>query len=125
NPSEHLAGLAAQRGWRTARLAPAGSAGAVEMARTAAAFTSMAAAFGLGAGLGLLNRSRRQAANVSFGVGSDLALALAGVQVRVAGEYRLWAHRPAVFIFSHQSWLDGLVIMKLLRRDITGVAKKE
>jgi putative phosphoserine phosphatase/1-acylglycerol-3-phosphate O-acyltransferase len=30
-----------------------------------------------------------------------------------------------VFIFNHQSMLDGFVIMKLLREDVTGVAKQE
>ena len=33
--------------------------------------------------------------------------------------------RPAVFIFNHQSWLDGMIVMKLLREDVTAVAKKE
>jgi putative phosphoserine phosphatase/1-acylglycerol-3-phosphate O-acyltransferase len=96
-----------------------------DTARTAAAYGSMAAAFGVGLGVGALNRSRRQAVNLSISLGSDVALALAGVEVHVVAEHRLWETRPAVFVFNHQSWLDGLVMMKLLRMDITGVAEPE
>jgi putative phosphoserine phosphatase/1-acylglycerol-3-phosphate O-acyltransferase len=41
------------------------------------------------------------------------------------GEQNLWSHRPAVFIFNHQSSIDLPVVASLLRRDVTGVAKKE
>jgi 1-acyl-sn-glycerol-3-phosphate acyltransferase len=43
----------------------------------------------------------------------------------VTGAENLEAIRPAVFIFNHQSILDGLIVMSLVRRDLTGVAKKE
>ncbi|HEY5857640.1 MAG TPA: lysophospholipid acyltransferase family protein [Aldersonia sp.] len=57
---------------------------------------------------------------------ADLGLALSGVDVRVQGEEHLWSHRPAVFVFNHQSSLvDGLLIFRLLRKNFTGVAKKE
>jgi putative phosphoserine phosphatase/1-acylglycerol-3-phosphate O-acyltransferase len=85
----------------------------------------MAAAFATGLGVGLLNRSRADAVNLTMSMGSELALALAGVHVHVRGEEHLWTQRPAVFIFNHQSWLDGFVVMKLLRENVTGVAKKE
>ncbi|GAA3236072.1 hypothetical protein GCM10017691_33980 [Pseudonocardia petroleophila] len=35
------------------------------------------------------------------------------------------SHRPAVFLFNHQSQLDVIVLAKLLRGGFTGVAKKE
>ena len=43
----------------------------------------------------------------------------------MTGEEHVWSQRPAVFIFNHQSSLDTLAIASLLRRDFTGVAKKE
>jgi putative phosphoserine phosphatase/1-acylglycerol-3-phosphate O-acyltransferase len=43
----------------------------------------------------------------------------------VRGEEHLWARRPAVFIFNHQSAVDVLLLCKLLRRDFVGVAKQE
>ena len=64
-------------------------------------------------------------ANVATAVGPSLALGLAGIDLRVEGEEHLWSHRPAVFVFNHQSGLDMLVIGKLLGRDVTGVAKAE
>jgi putative phosphoserine phosphatase/1-acylglycerol-3-phosphate O-acyltransferase len=55
----------------------------------------------------------------------DLATSLAGIDVRVEGEEHLWSQRPAVFIFNHQSGIDALLMIKLLRRDMTGVGKQE
>ena len=37
----------------------------------------------------------------------------------------MWSHRPAVFLFNHQSSIDPVLLMALLRRDVTAVAKKE
>ncbi len=52
-------------------------------------------------------------------------LAITGIDVEVQGEHHLWAHRPSVFLFNHQSIADGYVLLRLLRRGFTGVAKKE
>ena len=52
-------------------------------------------------------------------------LAITGITVEVQGEQHLWAHRPCVFMFNHQSVADGYVLLTLLRRGITGIAKKE
>jgi putative phosphoserine phosphatase/1-acylglycerol-3-phosphate O-acyltransferase len=79
----------------------------------------------VGLAVGLLNRNRRQAANVAASIGPDLALALAGVDLRVQGAGNLWSRRPAVFIFNHQSSIDVAVVGSLIRRDVSGVAKKE
>jgi putative phosphoserine phosphatase/1-acylglycerol-3-phosphate O-acyltransferase len=56
---------------------------------------------------------------------ADLSTALAGIDLRVTGEEHLWSHRPAVFIFNHQSGLDAPLMIKMVRRDITGIAKHE
>jgi putative phosphoserine phosphatase/1-acylglycerol-3-phosphate O-acyltransferase len=125
NPSKGLARVAKEREWPVAKFRPRARPGLEAVARTAAAYGGLAAAFGAGLGIGLLNRSRKDAVNVTISVGSDVALALAGIRLNVVGEEHLWSHRPAVFIFNHQSWLDGMVMMKLLRHDVTAVAKKE
>jgi len=125
NPSPELTRMAARRGWPTTRFEGPARAGPVEIARTVGAFGGLAAAFGTGVAVGLLNRSRRDAINITLGTGADLALSFAGVHLNVTGERHLWSHRPAVFIMNHQSVLDGFVVMKLLREDFTGVAKRE
>jgi HAD superfamily hydrolase (TIGR01490 family) len=125
NPAGGLERVARPRGWPIERFTGRARGGVTDAARTVAAYGGLAASFGVGLGIGLLNRSRREAVNLSATMGSDIALSIAGVEVDVAGEANLWSQRPAVFVFNHQSWLDGLIIMKLLRGDITGVAKKE
>jgi putative phosphoserine phosphatase/1-acylglycerol-3-phosphate O-acyltransferase len=74
--------------------------------------------------LAVVNRSRSLGANIAASAGSDLALAAAGVRLNVVGEENIWAARPAVFLFNHQSQLDVFVLAALLRKDFTGVAKK-
>jgi putative phosphoserine phosphatase/1-acylglycerol-3-phosphate O-acyltransferase len=125
NPQDGLRRVAMRRGWPIARFAARGRPGAEQVIRTGAALTGLAAAGAVGLGLGLINGSRRQAANLATSVGSDVALALAGVRLNVRGEENLWSHRPAVFIFNHQSSMDVPIMANLVRRDLTGVAKKE
>jgi putative phosphoserine phosphatase / 1-acylglycerol-3-phosphate O-acyltransferase len=125
NPTKELERIADERSWPTARFRPRGRAGLDEAVRTAAAYGGLTAGLGVGVGLGLLTRSRKTAMNTTMSLGSDAGLTLAGIKLNVSGREHLWSHRPAVFIFNHQSWLDGMIVMKLLREDVTAVAKKE
>jgi HAD superfamily hydrolase (TIGR01490 family) len=126
NPSSALERAARERSWPVTRFRRhSRQQRLIDITRTAASYGGMATVFATGLGVGLLNRSRADAVNLTMSMGSELALAIAGVHVHVNGEEHLWTQRPAVFIFNHQSWLDGFVIMKLLRENVTGVAKKE
>jgi HAD superfamily hydrolase (TIGR01490 family) len=125
NPSKELARVAGERGWPTARFDPKSRPGLEEVGRTVAAYGGLTAGLYAGLGVGLLKRSRKDAMNTTMSLGSDVGLSLAGIKLDVSGEEHLWSQRPAVFIFNHQSWLDGMIIMKLLRQDVTAVAKKE
>ena len=126
NPKSRLAAVARSRGWPIRRFAdPATSLRLAPIARTAAAVAALGATVGLAAAVGLLRRSRREAANLVISLGSDLVLGVTGVHVNVAGREHLWSRRPAVFIFNHQSGMDPFVVGHLLRRDITVVAKKQ
>jgi putative phosphoserine phosphatase/1-acylglycerol-3-phosphate O-acyltransferase len=125
NPAPGLARVAAERGWPVTRFEPRGRPGIVPLVRTAAALGGIATTLGVGIGLGVLNRSRRTAVNYVATVAPEVALALAGVEMRVQGEEHLWSDRPAVFVFNHQSSFDVVAISRLLRRDFTAVAKAE
>jgi putative phosphoserine phosphatase/1-acylglycerol-3-phosphate O-acyltransferase len=125
NPQDGLGRVAAERDWPASELQGRGRPGITDVVRTGAALAGLGAAGGIGVAVGLLNRDRRQGANLAAAIGPDLALALAGVKLNVIGEENLWSHRPAVFIFNHQSSLDVAIVGSLVRRDLTGVAKKE
>jgi HAD superfamily hydrolase (TIGR01490 family) len=126
NPGRSLARVAAERGWPVLRFRSRERPDALLLARNAATLTGAGVVTLAGLGIGLaLNRNRRQAANLITSVGPDVVLPLAGIDVTVSGEEHLWSSRPAVFIFNHQSYLDAVVIARLLRQDFTSVAKKE
>lgn len=105
------------------KLDPAGTA--VALFRTGAGAAGLSTAAVVAVGLGALNRSRRRTVNTLASAGTALSLALAGIELDVVGPQHLWSHRPAVFIFNHQSALDVLVIANLVGRDFTGVVKRE
>jgi putative phosphoserine phosphatase/1-acylglycerol-3-phosphate O-acyltransferase len=125
NPDRRLAQVAKERGWPVRRFRSRGRPGAGDLLRTGLVYASLVPSVWAGAAAGLVNRSRREATNVMGSVWSDLATSLAGIDLRVQGEENLWARRPAVFIFNHQSGLDAILMLKLLRRDFTGVGKRE
>jgi putative phosphoserine phosphatase/1-acylglycerol-3-phosphate O-acyltransferase len=126
-PDTGLRKVARTNGWPVLPCAPRGGLlpGATDIARTTAFYGSLAGAFGAGLGLGALNNSRETLLSITGGVGSDLALAVAGIDVEIAGTEHLWSARPCVFVFNHQSKIDTILLAKLLRGGFTGVAKKE
>jgi putative phosphoserine phosphatase/1-acylglycerol-3-phosphate O-acyltransferase len=125
NPASQLARVSKERSWPAVALAGRGRPGIVDVARTGAALAGLGAAGGLGMGVALLTGNRRRGANLAASIGPDLALTLAGVKLSVSGRERLEEHRPAVFIFNHQSGLDVAIVGSLIRHDLTGVAKQE
>jgi putative phosphoserine phosphatase/1-acylglycerol-3-phosphate O-acyltransferase len=95
-------------------------------ARTAAMLSGFAGGAALAGPVGLLRRSGRAFVDTTINLASGLSLTLGGVDVQVLGgaEY-LTEARPCVFIFNHRSNLDAFVLMNLLQKDITAVAKRE
>ena len=125
NPSRRLAQIASARGWPVQRFTNRGTPSVAEVVRSSMAIGSILPALAVGALPGVLNRSRRDMVNVAIIGWGELGTLLAGVRVDVRGEEHLWSHRPAVFVFNHQSAIDTLLLCKLLRRDFVGVAKQE
>ncbi len=125
NPEPGLAVAAAERGWPIARFRPRGRGGLREVVRTAAGVAGMLGGFGTGLALGTLSGSRRDGLDLGISLAGELGTALAGVRLDVRGAEHLESARPAVFLFNHQSQLDVMILMRLLRGGFTGVAKKE
>ena len=124
NPQARLAKVAAEGAWPVLTFAPRGGRpDLLTIARSVAAYAGMAGALGAGLWAGLLSRSHREAVNLSSTLIGEVGLAIAGIEIKTQGENHLWSHRPAVFLFNHQSQLDVLILAKLLREDFTGVAK--
>ena len=86
---------------------------------------SLVGSFAAGLPIWALTGSKRDAMNFSLSVFADTASALIGLNLKIQGEQHLWSHRPAVFIFNHQSAVDVLITARMLREDVIGVAKKE
>jgi putative phosphoserine phosphatase/1-acylglycerol-3-phosphate O-acyltransferase len=125
NPSRRLAQIAKERQWLVRRFHSRGRPSLGDIARTGLTYASLAPSVWAGATVGLVNGSFREAINLAGSLWGDLATSLAGIDLRVDGEEHLWSHRPAVFIFNQQSSLDTVLMVKLLRRDLTGVGKRE
>jgi putative phosphoserine phosphatase/1-acylglycerol-3-phosphate O-acyltransferase len=125
NPTRKLAQIAKERQWPVRRFTSRGTPTFGDVVRTSLIYGSLAPSVAFGVAAGLLNRSKREAFNVMGSVWGDLAASAAGIDLRVEGQEHLWSHRPAVFIFNHQSGLELILMLKLLRRDFTGIAKQE
>jgi len=126
NPDDKLAMIAGEKNWPIRRYSSRGRPGIMDVVRTGLGYGAMiGSALIAGLPTWLLTGSSRQARNVTISTWGDVGAALTGITLNVEGEEHIWTHRPAIFIFNHQSSLDVLIGAKLLRRDLTGLAKKE
>ncbi len=126
NPDRTLASVARRKGWPSVTLRkPQRGATPLSTVRTATAMGALAATAVVGFSAGLVTGNRQLGANLVGTYGPDISLSLLGIDVEIDGEHNIWDHRPAVFMFNHQSSLDLLVLGTVIKRDVTGVAKKE
>ncbi len=125
NPDSELARVGARRGWPVYRFSSRGRPGVREIAGLLGSLAALGPAAMVGLPAALASGSLRTGAELLLSTYADLATTLTGVELNVEGEEHLWSHRPAVFIFNHQSGLDPILMARLTRRDVVGVAKKE
>src|SRR5210317_1142495 len=125
NPSNKLQAISERRGWPVRRFASRGRPTPTDWIRTAMVPATLLSSFVAGLPIWALTGSKREAMNFSLSVFADTASALIGLNLEIKGEQHLWSDRPAVFVFNHQSNVDMVIIARLLRRDISGVGKKE
>jgi putative phosphoserine phosphatase/1-acylglycerol-3-phosphate O-acyltransferase len=125
NPNWRLEEEARRQGWPVVRFRSRNRPTAEQVVRTGMAYGATLPAAWAGLTSFLMGSSVREARNTATTMWSELATLAVDLKVVVDGKEHLWSKRPAVFVFNHQSALDALVVAKLLRRDITGIAKKE
>jgi len=125
NPDTKLAALAFENGWPVYRLNDQTRISTTDMLRTGLAAGSLLPATLRGIMNGLMSMSWAEGINSLMSSVGDLVIQMAGIQLVVKGEENLWAQRPAVFLFNHQSSVDIFIAAKLIRKNATGIAKKE
>ena len=125
NPGKRLLAIAEHRGWPVRRFSSRGQPHLSSILRSLLVPASLVGSFFAGLPIWALTGSKRDALNFSVSLFADTASALIGLNLKIKGEHHLWSHRPAVFIFNHQSNVDMVIVARLLRRDITGVGKRE
>ncbi len=125
NPDNALSQVAFENDWPILRFEETEGTPAVNGFRTAMAIASIYPSVLKGLAKGVVTMSRQEAVNTTLSSMGDLGTQLAGLDIAVKGKHNLEDFRPAVFCFNHQSSADVFILMKLLRKDVTGIAKKE
>jgi putative phosphoserine phosphatase / 1-acylglycerol-3-phosphate O-acyltransferase len=125
NPDTKLSALAFQNDWPILRFTEENNSRLTNLIRTGVASGIFVPAILKGVVSGVSKMSWTEGVESMVTSLGDLGTAIAGIKLAVKGEEYLWSNRPAVFIFNHQSNADALIVVKLLRKGIRGVAKKE
>ena len=125
NPDQKLSQMAFENNWPILRFEEPVEKPMINGFRTALAAASIYPSAMKGILKGAITMSRQEAANTTFSSIGDLGSKLAGLDIAVKGKHNLEEIRPAVFCFNHQSAADFFIVMKLIRHDFTGIAKKE
>jgi putative phosphoserine phosphatase/1-acylglycerol-3-phosphate O-acyltransferase len=125
NPDQKLSQMAFENNWPILRFEEPVEKPLINGFRTALAAASIYPSAVKGLIKGAMTMSRREAADTTFSSVGDLGAKMAGLDIAVKGKHNLEEIRPAVFCFNHQSAADFFIVMKLIRHDFTGIAKKE
>ena len=125
NPRRRLKSISRDRNWPSATFDSRGKISVNRFLRSVAATGSLVSSFAAGLPIYALTRSKRDSLNFSISLFADTCNAIIGMDLDVHGEEHLWSHRPAVFMFNHQSKADVAIMAGLVRRDVVGVGKKE
>jgi len=125
NPNSKLREVAKEHDWPLEKYDSRGQGKPVDYVRTIYATGSLIGSAIASLPIWALTGSQREAMNFSTGLFGDIATALTGCELEVSGEENLWTSRPCIFVFNHQSKADVMILAKLIRRDMGGVAKKE
>jgi putative phosphoserine phosphatase/1-acylglycerol-3-phosphate O-acyltransferase len=124
-PHPTLRRVAEGQGWPVVELEDPRSGGARAMLGTLAALGALNLGMAAGLGMGIVRRDRQLGRDMALSFGFRAFLGAAGVTLNVVGAHNLWAHRPAVFVFNHQSALDAIIVCALLQENFSGIGKRE
>ena len=125
NPNERLRTRASEKGWPVQEFARTGKPSLMQYMRSIGVYGSLIASYFTGMGVWKLNGSRDDGRRFMLSLFTELSFALIGAKLHVRNPENLWKKQPVLVVFNHQSQADGLVMMKLLRDNFSGVGKQE
>ena len=125
NPDSALSQIAFENNWPILRFKELREKPIVNGFRTLLAASSIYPSILKGLAKGAMTLSKQEAINTTLASMGDLGAKFAGLDIAIKGKHNLEDFRPAVFCFNHQSSADVIIVLKLLRNDVTGIAKKE
>ena len=125
NPDTELSSIAYQNDWTIYRFNDENRPKMSNLVRTGLAFGSLIPAAIGGLASGLLSQSKSDGINSMMSLVGDIGTKVAGIELVVKNKEHLWTHRPAVFLFNHQSNVDFFIVAKLVRQNAVAIAKKE
>ncbi len=125
NPDSALSQIAFENDWPILRFKELREKPYVNGFRTIMAASSLYPSVLKGLAKGAMTLSKQEAINTTLASMGDLGAKFAGLDISIKGKHNLEDFRPAVFCFNHQSSADLIIVLKLLRKDVTGIAKKE
>ncbi len=125
NPDYELSKVSYERNWPILRFNDEKRPGISNLLRTFLAVGSLVPGAMSGIVSGTANWSIKDGINNMMATVGDVGCTLAGIKLVVHNEHNVWDHRPAVFLFNHQSNVDLIIMAKILRKDAVGVGKKE
>ena len=124
NPGDGLARIADEHGWPILRFTSRGG-DLSSLVRTLAGIGIGLPLSNIGLWVGLARRDKWAGINFVYEHWLESILAVAGVRLNVVGEENAWKQRPAVFLVNHRNSFDGIIAMRIVRKDFTAVAKAE
>ncbi|WP_188771909.1 HAD-IB family hydrolase [Novosphingobium endophyticum] len=124
NPRSKLREAAKKNNWPILNLSSRGSAKPMDFLRNIAGMASIGAILQTGLAAGAFTGDKRTIANTVMPAWITTQMKLAGVKMRVSGRENL-ARRPAVFIFNHRNFYDGMIAAALVRTDYAAIAREE
>jgi putative phosphoserine phosphatase / 1-acylglycerol-3-phosphate O-acyltransferase len=127
NPSARLARIAGLRGWPLLQFDSRGVPSIESLVRTLLTVNTVASTAIYSAMQQRLRGSttERAPSRALATLIGDVTAAVAGLEFDVSGGEHLASEQPAVYVFNHQSFLDTVVLARLLRHDAVALCKRE
>ncbi|MBT8148743.1 MAG: HAD-IB family hydrolase [Gammaproteobacteria bacterium] len=125
NPSPALAEYATRQRWPVLEFSSRGKPNIESVLRTALMANTLLTTAAVGAASWLVSRSPTKATNQMSRWLGDAGSLASGLNFKVSGAEHLESVRPAIFTFNHQSYLDAVVMARLLRHDFVAFCKQE